>query len=37
MAGSWNAATKAEPVDPRWPTFKELTDAWQAKLIRARI
>ena len=30
---------KAEPVRPRWPTFKELTDAYdrQAKLKRARI
>jgi hypothetical protein len=30
---------KAEPVHPRWPTFKELTDAHdrQAKLKRARI
>jgi hypothetical protein len=28
---------EGRPVDPRWPTFKELTDAWQAKLNRARI
>jgi hypothetical protein len=33
------ALKKAEPVQPRWPTFKELTDAYdrQVKLKRARI
>jgi hypothetical protein len=32
-------AKKVEPAQPRWPTFKELTDAHdrQAKLKRARI
>jgi hypothetical protein len=33
------APKKAEPVHPRWPTFKELTDAYdrQVKLKRTRI
>jgi hypothetical protein len=33
------APKKVEPIQPRWHTFKELTDAYdrQAKLKRARI